>query len=269
MWEVAQNDEYASDEVLLSMVTLAAHGNGEIPHVPNLKRSWTTSVLSTAHNIDYYGGMETSWAHINALQLLVFRRGGLHMIKLKAAAIAIQLYDAFTSWRLFHRPIFPLLQPTSYFMSLRSHTPDASATALSNQMTSGFSSLPLSTDHLPLQTLLQAVTHTATLSADLDQWQRKTADAPDYLHVQFTRWCILHDLLSLPDLSDTLNPSLILHLTTNINNITDTYDDNLNLLYSLIRLSTFAYFLFTLVPIPEAGQLPAKLSEKFRFVLDI
>ena len=249
--EISKSNGLASDAMLLSMVALAAHGGGEVPAFPNLKKSWTVSSMSTAHNIDYYGGMETAWAHMNAIQHLIARRGGLHRIKMKAAAIAIQLYDAFTSWRLFRHPLFPLLQPTSYVMSLRSHTPDSTATTLAQQMISGFSNVHLSKDHQPLQDLLQSVEYTATLSADLDQWERKTTSCPDYVHIHFTRWCIMHDLLSLPDLSDGISMS------------------DADRLYELIRLSTFAYFLFTLVPIPQAGSLPIILALKIQPTLEI
>ena len=249
--DISKSDGVASDGMLLSMVTLAAHGNGEVPPRVSLKRSWTTSSLSTAHNVDYYGGMGTAWAHMNALQTLVARRGGLDRVKLRAAAIAIQLYDVFTSWRLFRPPLFPLLQPTSYFVSLRSHQADTTAAALTRQMASGFSVLPCSAKNLLSQRLLQLVDFTATLSVDLHQWERKTVDGPDYVHIQFTRWCILHDLLSLPELSE--NPN----------------GNEADVSYEMIRLSTFAYFLFTLVPVPHPGSLPQKIAEMLQTALDI
>ena len=248
---ISKSDGVASDGMLLSMVTLAAHGKGEVPARISLNKRWTTSSLSRAHDVDYYGGMETAWAHMDALQTLVARRGGLDRVKLRAAAIAVQLYDVFTSWQLFRPPLFPLLQPTSYFMNLRTHQADATAAALTRQMANGFSALPHSVNNVLFQSLLQLVYYTATLSIDLHQWGRKTVDGPDYVHIQFTRWCILHDLLSLPEHSETPN------------------ENEANIMYEMIHLSTFAYFLFTLVPVPHPGSLPQKIAEMQEPALDI
>lgn len=254
--EIAASKGIVRDEVFLSIIALSAHGYGEIPQDPGLHKSWTASCLGEAHNVDYYGAMDTAWEHLNALRILVARRGGLGNIKLKAAAHAVQLYDVFTSWRLLKSPIFPLIQPTSFYMALRSHQPDRKAIAFSQTLVSGFLSVIPGKEEEDLKTLLQAVRNAAELTVDLDQYNRKTAFPPDLVHIQFVRWCITHDLLSLPEAPGNEE------ITDSENGLTS------DLLYRLIRLSIFGYLLFTLVPIPASGSLPHNLAEKLQRILD-
>jgi hypothetical protein len=251
--EIAKSDGVVRDEVFLSLVTLSAHGYGDIPKDPSRHKSWTSSCLGHAHNVDYYGAMETGWEHMNAMRVLVAKRGGLQNIKLKAAGLAVQLYDAFSSWRLLKSPFFPLIQPTSFYMGLRLHEPDARAITMSQTIGSGFTSIHSGPGEQHLTTLLQAVMHAAQLTVDLDQYNRKTPNPPDWVHIQFVRWCIMHDLLSLPG-------SLTTHATTSTDPCT-------NILYQLIRLSALGYFLFVLLPIPAAGDLPHNLASKLQAVI--
>jgi hypothetical protein len=253
--EIAKSNGIVRDEVFLSLVTLSAHGYGDIPKDPSRSKSWTSSCLGHAHNVDYYGAMETGWEHMNAMRILVAKRGGLHNIKLKAAALAVQLYDAFSSWRLLKTPFFPLIQTTSFYMGLRSHEPDAKAIRMSQTIGSGFTPIRARPEEHHLETLLQAAEHAAQLTVDLDQHNRKTANPPDWVHIQFVRWCIMHDLLSLPEFLD--NP----------NDMTKPIGPCNNLLYQLIRLSTLGYFLFVLLPIPAAGNLPHNLASKLQVVI--
>jgi hypothetical protein len=253
--EIVKSNGIVCDEVFLSLVTLSAHGYGDIPRDPSRSKSWTSSCLGHAHNVDYYGAMETGWEHMNAMRILVAKRGGLQNIKLRAAALAVQLYDAFSSWRLLKTPFFPLIQPTTFYMGLRSHEPDTEAIMMAQMIASGFTSIHPGPEEQHLKILLQAVKHAAQLTVDLDQHNRKTSNPPDWVHIQFVRWCIMHDLLSLPQ-------------SLTVNETTSPTDPCTNLLYQLIRLSTLGYFLFVLLPIPAAGNLPHNLASKLRVVIE-
>lgn len=78
-----------SDELLLCMITLAAHGSGEQLAPPKRAHS---SPLATAQNFEYYGNMRWEMAHLTAIGLLIGRRGGLHKVKMPGLANAIELY---------------------------------------------------------------------------------------------------------------------------------------------------------------------------------
>jgi hypothetical protein len=78
-----------SDELLFCIITLAAHGTGDLLEPP-LKGN-RLSVLATAQNFLYYGSMRWETAHLEAVRTLVKQKGGLHKIKLPAVANAISL----------------------------------------------------------------------------------------------------------------------------------------------------------------------------------
>ncbi len=81
-----------SDDLLLSMITLAAHGNGEQLEPPGKAPK---SLLATAQNFDYYGTIRWELAHYHAIAPLIERKGGLHAVKIPGLANALELYAAF------------------------------------------------------------------------------------------------------------------------------------------------------------------------------
>ncbi len=87
---IKRSSGYASDELLLSIVTLAAHG-GSRRH-PFTASTQNDMPFANVPNISYYGSMQCEWAHLQALYFLVHQRGGLQEIKLSGLANAIALY---------------------------------------------------------------------------------------------------------------------------------------------------------------------------------
>lgn len=79
----------ASDELLLAIITMAAHGSGEQldPLVPEKK----LSPLEAVQNFQYYGRMRWEPAHLKAIAHLVYQKGGLHAVKMPGLANAIGL----------------------------------------------------------------------------------------------------------------------------------------------------------------------------------
>lgn len=93
--EALQNlDVDISDALLFSILILAAHGpretsleHDESPSPPT--QHIPSSPLATAQNIDFYGSLTFDHLHMNALRLLVVRRGGLQKIQLYSLAETI------------------------------------------------------------------------------------------------------------------------------------------------------------------------------------
>jgi len=83
----------ASDELLLAIITLAAHGSAEQLEPPaEEEKKEHLSVLEAVQNFQYYGRMRWEVAHLKAVYHLVYQRGGLHTIKMPGLANAIGLY---------------------------------------------------------------------------------------------------------------------------------------------------------------------------------
>jgi hypothetical protein len=87
--EIQALDGEPSDELLLSMVALSAHGSGELLSPP---KKATSSALATAQSFQYYGNMKFEMAHLKALALLLEQKGGLKNVKMPGLAAAIELY---------------------------------------------------------------------------------------------------------------------------------------------------------------------------------
>lgn len=80
----------ASDDLLLSVITLAAHGSGDqlCPPPKQIKHS---NPLATAQDFDYYGSLAWETAHLEGIRLLVEARGGLQTVEAPGIASAIAL----------------------------------------------------------------------------------------------------------------------------------------------------------------------------------
>ena len=79
----------ASDELLLAIITMAAHGSGE--HLNRPSNEEKLSALQSVQNFQYYGRMRRENAHLKAICHLVYQKGGLHTIKMPGLANAIGL----------------------------------------------------------------------------------------------------------------------------------------------------------------------------------
>ncbi len=79
----------ASDELLLAIITMAAHGSGEQLDPPSKEEA--LSALEAVQNFQYYGRMHWERAHLIAIAHLVHQKGGLHTVKMPGLANAIGL----------------------------------------------------------------------------------------------------------------------------------------------------------------------------------
>lgn len=89
--EVASLKTYASEQLLMCIITLAAHGTGETLNPPSIEENKMTSPLCKVQDFDYYTAMQWETAHLQAVRQLINARGGLVTIQTPGLANAIAL----------------------------------------------------------------------------------------------------------------------------------------------------------------------------------
>ena len=159
------------------------------------------------------------------------------------------------SWLTLRRPAFALLAPTSLVMSTFPSPPSTMPSSLTN-MTLGFGALPKSLTTVPLFAAIDTV---RLITIGYDMYLSQQPDAPSLVKILWARNSATHDLLSLdnrfiPDDSQE---------QSNID------PQELQALYSLVRLSTLAYTLLVLFPMPRVAGLHANLSKQIRSALKV
>ncbi|EXJ58433.1 hypothetical protein A1O7_05858 [Cladophialophora yegresii CBS 114405] len=259
--DIAQNADMVSEETLLSMIVLASHGTGEkLRGADSAKRrDLRLPFVPHVHGVEYYSAMDTGSEHLNAVYSLVDKRGGLRSIRLRSLAICIQLYDIYASWKKLQSPHFDLLAPTAYAISLRAHKSDAVACDLLGEHANGFHAL-LSI-YSTLDHLVEIAEHASIFSADFDQLircyslpkeQRCQGKMPNIALVKFTRWCVLHDILTLPAPASEADHVLELEEHT---------------ISEICRLILLAYAVFAIVPMLPESKIHERLADKIERVL--
>ncbi|KAK7894530.1 hypothetical protein LTR67_006291 [Exophiala xenobiotica] len=232
-----------SDDLLLSMVTLAAHGNGE--QLEPLRNA-TKSPLASAQNFDYYGNIRWELAHYHAITPLIERKGGLPAVKIPGLANAIELSGIFISFIRLSRPTFPLLTPTSLVMSSWPY-PKAPLSAGHNDLCKGFDFLPSTFTSSSLFSMIQTI---RTITIGFSMYTVRHPQAPSLAHIVWARNSISHDLLSLP-------PAAM-----------DMPLDPETAIYEAIRCSVLAYVLLVLFPIPVFSGSHIKVATSLLTALD-
>src|ERR1700761_1033511 len=114
--------------------------------------------------------------------------------------------DIMTSWRGLQRPHFDLLAPTKLHISKRSHQSDIFAQGILETLTTGFYAL-ISDGYTSLDQFVEIADETRIFTADFDQLLRcydlpeeqQALHTPKMALVRYMRWCVLHDILTLPE----------------------------------------------------------------------
>lgn len=81
----------ASEELLMCVVVLAAHGHGDMISPPPTEEKRMKGALAIEQHSQFYGEMRWENAHMTALASLIIARGGLHTIKSPGLAESIKL----------------------------------------------------------------------------------------------------------------------------------------------------------------------------------
>ncbi|OCT46327.1 hypothetical protein CLCR_01154 [Cladophialophora carrionii] len=237
---IQENGDSVSEEALLSMITLASHGTGESLKGYDSYKRQNLPFLSHLHDVEYYASMDIGMEHLTAVYAIVDQRGGLRTLRRKSLAIIIQI----------------LLAPTKCHINKRSHQPDVDAQDMLATRTTGFRTL-ISHGYTSLGDIIEVADNTSIFSADFDQLLRcydlpkeqQPLHTPNIALVRYMRWCVLHDILTLPehDIDDESLPEQVI--------------------YEICRHVLFAYAVFVVVPMPPRTTLHAKIAERLGCIL--
>lgn len=79
-----------TDGIVISMVTLAAHGSGEsvTREIPTKLHSRKRVALVKSGELEYYGALDPEVEHMQVLYQLIERRGGVHTIRSRTVMMA-------------------------------------------------------------------------------------------------------------------------------------------------------------------------------------
>ncbi|OAP64276.1 hypothetical protein AYL99_00248 [Fonsecaea erecta] len=261
---IQQNGDNVSEEALLGITTLASHGTGENLRGHDAYKRQKLPFLSHLHDVDYYANMDTGMEHLNAVYAIVDRWGGLRTLKRRSLAIVIQVCDILTSWRDLKHPHFDLVFPTTFHIGNRTHQSDAIAQAMLETLTTGFHKL-ISDGYTSLEPLVEIADRVSIFSADFDQLLRtyllpedqQPVHTPNMALVRYMRWCVLHDMLTLPENS-----------TDDEDGSSDSDETQTErIVYEICRHILFAYAVFVVVPMPPRTKLQSKIAERLGRIL--
>lgn len=163
-------------------------------------------------------------------------------------------YDIYACWIQLQSPHFDLLAPTKYAISLRAHTTDSIARDMLQRMTKGFQAL-LTCGYTNFEHFVEISKYASFFSADFDQLLRSyngpeknnEEETPNMALVKFTRWCVLHDILRIPQ-----------------------YDHEFELehtVFEMCRDILLAYALFVIVPMPPEKGLHGKIAKRLESII--
>lgn len=285
--EVQNLQGNAPDELLLCIITLAAHGSGEQLNPPTKEEN--TSPLATAQNFQYYGMMRWETAHLNAIRVLIKQKGGLHTVKMPGLANAIGLYvspffswreslkhwsqslttykyraDIFIAFQNLNKPSFPLLAPTSLVMSTWPEPPSPLPPAL-RTLTMGLQKLRTA---LTCEPLYEIISTLRQITIGFSMYLSGHPDGPSLVRILWARNSVQHDLLSLDaTLADTTIKPEPGSPTMQHSSIFPIFSPPQSL-YTLLRQSTLAYTLLVLFPLPRVAGLHTKISQRLMLALD-
>ncbi|KAI1629914.1 hypothetical protein EDD37DRAFT_75126 [Exophiala viscosa] len=242
--EISSLKGYVSDELLLCMVMLGAHGSGDTLS-PRPSRTNESSLL-TAQNFHFYGHMHWETAHWDAVKHMVQQRGGLHTVRLDYLSNIIALMDLIAALKNVSAPSYPLRVSTARLMCFWPYTKREAVRPLLHNLGTGFQDLsPVVLD----DQLTRTVATICEISKGYDLYMHKDKSAPELIVIIWGRNCLIHDLLSLPDKSsDPLNPD--------------------SCVYEVCRLATLAYMLLVLFPFPRVSGMHYTLAQRLMLILN-
>jgi hypothetical protein len=184
--------------------------------------------------------------------------------------LTVNRADIFYAFQNMREPAFPLLAPSGVIMSTWPQPPPSIPTL--QNMTSGFAEFRAVDEFVPL---MQAITNARLITIGLAMYLSGHPEAPSLNRIVWARNFLTHDLLSLPLALPYRSPTHTppdQHSYAQNESFSPSANANLfsssHALYNLIRLSTLAYTLLVLFPLPRITGVHAKLSQKLMLALD-
>lgn len=93
MVQALKRNSEITDEIVISMVTLAAHGSGDFiaREIQTQLQSRKSIALLTSSELQYYGALDSEVEHVQVLYQLIQRRGGVQTIRSRTVLLATAL----------------------------------------------------------------------------------------------------------------------------------------------------------------------------------
>ncbi|KIW62570.1 hypothetical protein PV04_10732 [Phialophora macrospora] len=225
-----------SDALLVSILILAAHG----PRVPSpgtvSPPQHPPSPLVGVQNINFYGSMRFDALHMDALRILIARRGGLQTLELYSLAETIALGEIFGASEHHFRPRFPesFSCPTSIIPAIPDPLPADFFTPLQNG--------------IRFAALLRVLRDMCAICRALDGLEHAKPGSTLLSDVIRTRNTVQHRLLSLPHREFILVPD--------------------HAIYEACRLAALIFSDMVIFPLPAAKNMGTRLGGMLRQTLE-
>ena len=237
--DIQNNGGMPSEQGMLAISTLIVHG-GDWQDAEKFTYDEYNArkPFGNANDMNYYSSIYLDTSHWPSLVRFVRQSGGAANVKLAPMAGVFAIADSCIAWRTLTKPILETCVPTSVWLSMAAHRPDAAASDLEKRL---LSSLPTVENVSPYIELYASLSHARTLVVSYNQYQRRYSQPqhnlrPDLKHVHFARILLMHDLLMLPPMS---------HRT--------------HLLYEALRYTVLAFMQLVLFPIACVNNMPHRL----------
>lgn len=210
-----------SDEILIAMLLLAAHGSGETARRRKDNKVQSRKAQGRPYDNEFWCAMDTERPHMDMLAKMVRKRGVGNIRPgplLNALCLQVILpvefeslsnvlhhsFDVLDSYCEFRHPQIDSLAPFNFFLTLRTWPSDAIAQRRLERTTNGFSEIFACMGTSVASRNLQEVVHGLTLiEIDLEQVSRSTKDpkviSPHYATVLWIRSMCVRELLTLPE----------------------------------------------------------------------
>ena len=251
---IATDPNNVSESTLFAINTLAAHSGALFEKGFKRDRLQDAKSFGAANNMNYYTSIAISWEHWNMFTRLIRKRGGPSTLSRPEGVPGfppspgpgcLTTTDIMIAWRNLRCPEFPLIYSTEYVANLDVFKNDSQGIALSQKLLSGFPAMPKSTMHFKRLNIF--LKHVRKVVVDYEQYQRGAAPDLDLRKLYWTRMLLMHDLLLLPDLDMSDNPS--------------------DLLYELCRNCLLAFMQLVLCPVVADNNMPDKILKQLLPVL--
>ncbi|EXJ73806.1 uncharacterized protein A1O5_03568 [Cladophialophora psammophila CBS 110553] len=228
-----------SDELIMAILNLVT-SSGDVNEAPG-DEVHPKSPLAQAQPV---GRVKLNDTHLQAVHMLIKRKGGLQGLQSYALGYMIEVVDIYVATLRGSRPLYPWLHGSQDLVAMGKHIPDKHATDLSAVLGTGLT--VLATVDVELH---QLYLEACQITIALDQYHRDAKGHP-----------------SLSDLVDARNKTQ--HGFCSLAPSTDSETDPFAALYETCRLAGLIFSDMVILPLPHNSGVKLRLARRLRTVLE-
>ncbi|KIW27821.1 uncharacterized protein PV07_07524 [Cladophialophora immunda] len=228
-----------SDELIMAILNLVT-SSGDVNEPPG-EEVHPKSPLAQAQPV---GRVKLNDTHLQAVHMLIKRKGGLQGLKSYALAYMVEVVDIYVSTLKGSRPLYPWMHGSQDLVAKGKCIPDQHAKGLSKVLGSGLTLLA-SIDVKVHRLYLEA----CEVTIALDQYHRGAEGHP-----------------ALSDLVDARNKTQ--HGFCSLAAATDSETDSFEALYELCRIAGLIFCDMVILPLPYSSGVKPRLARRLRAVLE-